>query len=58
MDALMAARSTDIPAVVKGMFPQQLDILMKYLYRGMAQPELYNSAVLLTWHEKVGTHSI
>ena len=26
---------------------------MKYLYKGMEQPSLYNTAVLLNWHEKV-----
>ena len=29
------------------------DTLMKYLYKGMEQPGVYNTAVLLIWHEKV-----
>ncbi|KNC95866.1 uncharacterized protein SPPG_08730 [Spizellomyces punctatus DAOM BR117] len=52
MEALAAARSTDIINIVKGLSTQQMDILMKYIYRGMGSPELYNSAILLTWHEK------
>ena len=28
------------------------DMLMKYLYKGMEQPKVYNTAVLLNWHEK------
>ncbi|KAI9106221.1 actin-related protein 2/3 complex subunit 5 [Phlyctochytrium arcticum] len=52
MEALAAARATDIPTICKSLSTAQMDILMKYIYRGMASPELYNSAVLLTWHEK------
>lgn len=55
MEAMLSARSTDIASVVKGLSSSQMDVLMKYIYRGMAQPELFNSAVLLTWHEKVDT---
>ncbi len=32
---------------------QLLDTCLKYVYRGMASPELYNSASLLAIHEKV-----
>ncbi|KAI8592652.1 ARP2/3 complex 16 kDa subunit (p16-Arc)-domain-containing protein, partial [Geranomyces variabilis] len=53
MSALAAARSTDILSIVKSLDSKQTDVLMKYIYRGMASPELYNSAVLLAWHEKV-----
>ncbi|KAJ3021081.1 Actin- protein 2/3 complex subunit 5-like protein [Thoreauomyces humboldtii] len=53
MTALATAKSTDIVPIVKDLSTQQLDILMKYVYRGMASPEIYNSAVLLAWHEKV-----
>ncbi|KAJ3139192.1 Actin- protein 2/3 complex subunit 5 [Geranomyces variabilis] len=52
MSALAAARSTDILSIVKSLDSKQTDVLMKYIYRGMASPELYNSAVLLAWHEK------
>ncbi|TPX51450.1 hypothetical protein SeMB42_g00784 [Synchytrium endobioticum] len=52
MDSLLAAKSSDIPNIVSRLNPQQLDTLMKYIYRGMANPELYNAAVLLSWHEK------
>ncbi|TPX56371.1 hypothetical protein PhCBS80983_g04580 [Powellomyces hirtus] len=52
MAALAAAKSGDILNIVKSLDSKQVDILMKYIYRGMASPELYNSAVLLAWHEK------
>ncbi|KAI9339083.1 actin-related protein 2/3 complex subunit 5 [Obelidium mucronatum] len=53
MEALAAPRSTDIPVVVKQLPAYQLDVLMKFIYRGMGSPELYNPSVLLAWHEKV-----
>ncbi|KAJ3071428.1 hypothetical protein HDU98_005357 [Podochytrium sp. JEL0797] len=53
MEALLAPRSMDIPAIVKQLPPAQLDTLMKFVYRGMASPEAFNSAVMLSWHEKV-----
>lgn len=53
MDVLNSVKATDILSLIKMLSPEQQDILMKYIYRGMASPELYNSAVLLNWHEKV-----
>ncbi|KAJ1558360.1 hypothetical protein HK405_013853 [Cladochytrium tenue] len=53
MEALSAAKAADMAQVVKQLSQPELDTLMKFIYRGMASPELYNSAVLLAWHEKV-----
>ncbi len=53
MDVLNSIKATDIPSLLKLLSTEQQDILMKYIYRGMALPKLYNSAVLLNWHEKV-----
>eukprot|EP00158_Paraphelidium_tribonemae_P003343 Partr_v1_DN26053_c1_g1_i1_m466 putative functions as component of the Arp2 3 complex which is involved in regulation of actin polymerization and together with an activating nucleation-promoting factor (NPF) mediates the formation of branched actin networks (By similarity) len=53
MEVLSAAKATEIGEMVKKLTAAQVDLLMKYLYRGMASPELYNSASLLQWHEKV-----
>ncbi|KAJ3398568.1 hypothetical protein HDV05_002420, partial [Chytridiales sp. JEL 0842] len=52
VDALSAAKASDIPSLVKALPPAQLDVLMKFIYRGMASPELYNPSILLAWHEK------
>ncbi|KAG0165532.1 hypothetical protein DFQ28_008579 [Apophysomyces sp. BC1034] len=61
-EVLNQFRILDIPAIVQSLSIDQQDILMKYLYAGMAKPELYNASVLLTWHEKLtevaGTGSI
>jgi actin related protein 2/3 complex subunit 5 len=53
MDALLATKGADIPGIVKQLNSDQIDTLMKYVYRGMAVPEQYSSASLLQWHEKV-----
>ena len=38
---------------VKILDKNELDVLMKYIYRGFAEPTDGSSAILLTWHEKV-----
>lgn len=54
VDTLSLIRATDIESTISTLSFDQKDLLMKYLYAGLAKPELYNSGVLLTWHEKVG----
>ncbi|KAF2069823.1 hypothetical protein CYY_008861 [Polysphondylium violaceum] len=44
-------KEKDIEASVNGLNDDQLDVLMKYIYRGLAAGE--NSAVFLKWHEVV-----
>lgn len=51
MEVLNSTKAT--VDIVKSLSKEQQDILMKYVYRGMASPDLCNSAVLLNWHEKV-----
>lgn len=53
MDALQSAKTSDIPSLAKALSSAELDLLVKFLYRGMAQPETFNSLILLAWHEKV-----
>jgi actin related protein 2/3 complex subunit 5 len=53
MDVLSSVKSTEIPALVKTLNENQLDLLMKYVFKGMAAPEKFNSSTLLQWHEKV-----
>ncbi|ODN82041.1 hypothetical protein L202_02363 [Cryptococcus amylolentus CBS 6039] len=52
-----STRSTDIPALVKGLDHVQQDRLMAYLYKGMAALGQgsgdTSGSVLLTWHEKL-----
>jgi actin related protein 2/3 complex subunit 5 len=58
MDALAAAKSTEISAIAKGLSQAQLDTLTKYIYKGMASPEKFNPAVLLNWHAAVRPESV
>jgi actin related protein 2/3 complex, subunit 5 len=53
IEVLNAIKSTDISEHLSRLDLNAQDLLMKYLYKGMEQPNLYNSAVLLNWHEKV-----
>lgn len=53
MDVLSSIKLVEVPQLVKALAPEEQDVLMKYLYAGMAAPEHNNSGVLLAWHEKV-----
>jgi actin related protein 2/3 complex subunit 5 len=53
IDVLNAIKSTDISEHLTSLDWEAQDTLMKYLYKGMEQPALYNTGVLLNWHEKV-----
>lgn len=50
---LTSFKSADIEKAVKSLDAKDVDILMKYIYRGFESPSDNSSAVLLTWHEKV-----
>ncbi|PHZ16921.1 ARP2/3 complex 16 kDa subunit (p16-Arc) [Rhizopus microsporus ATCC 52813] len=52
-EVLNMFRVGDISDIVKSLNHEQQDVLMKYIYAGLSKPELYNSSVLLTWHEKL-----
>jgi len=53
LDALNAVKSADIAGVVSAMNVDQRDVLMKYIYRGLAEPEKFPSDKLLAWHAQV-----
>ncbi|KAF9932642.1 hypothetical protein FBU30_007639 [Linnemannia zychae] len=53
MDVLNSIKIVDVPQLVKNLLPEEQDVLMKYLYAGMAAPEQNNSGHLLAWHEKL-----
>jgi hypothetical protein len=53
MDVLSSIKLIEAPRMVKALTPEEQDVLMKYLYAGMAAPEQNNSGALLVWHEKV-----
>ncbi|ORZ03212.1 actin-related protein 2/3 complex subunit 5 [Syncephalastrum racemosum] len=45
LDTLNVFRANDIATAIKSLGPDQRDLLMKYLYAGMAKPEQYNSGL-------------
>ncbi|CDH08345.1 probable Actin-related protein 2/3 complex subunit 5 [Zygosaccharomyces bailii ISA1307] len=54
LETLTQVRQADIASVVKQLQPQQQDVLMKYLYKGMSAPEgQRQGGILLAWFEKL-----
>ncbi|KAG0005506.1 hypothetical protein BGZ79_004260 [Entomortierella chlamydospora] len=53
MEVLNSIKVAEVAQLVKNLTPEEQDVLMKYLYAGMAAPEQNNSGVLLAWHEKL-----
>lgn len=50
---MISIKASQIEETVKSLDRDQLDILMKYVYRGFEQPSEGNSGHLLVWHEKI-----
>lgn len=58
LDVLTRVKAADVEKAVNALSTEQLDILMKYVYRGFANPTENSCGILLVWHEKVGGHYI
>ena len=54
LDVLTLFRASEVEKAVQGLNKDQLDILIKYIYRGFAYPTENSCGILLVWHEKVG----
>ncbi|KAJ2717107.1 arp2/3 complex subunit [Coemansia spiralis] len=52
-EIMMATRAQDIASVVGGLSEDDRDVLLKYVYHGLARPAAFNCGVLLGWHERV-----
>lgn len=53
MRLLAQIKSANINEFVASLDGEKIDLLMKYIYRGFENTQDGNSAMLLTWHEKV-----
>nr|SVE73286.1 EOG090X0HLA [Ceriodaphnia reticulata] len=53
MLVLLSVKSAQMEEAVNALDREQLDILMKYIYRGFETPSEGSSGHLLAWHEKV-----
>ncbi|KAG4306277.1 hypothetical protein PORY_000265 [Pneumocystis oryctolagi] len=52
-EILSSIKPSEILNTTKILTVEQQDVLMKYLYKGLADPKTYNPTVLLNWHEKL-----
>ena len=53
LDVLTRFRAADVEKAVKSLSSEQVDMLMKYIYRGFASPTENSCGILLSWHDKV-----
>jgi actin related protein 2/3 complex subunit 5 len=53
MRVFQAFKATEIEAGIKVLDKTEVDVLMKYIYRGFAESTDNASAILLAWHDKV-----
>ncbi|EDV27613.1 Actin-related protein 2/3 complex subunit 5 [Trichoplax sp. H2] len=52
LKVLTSHRSSDIEKSIQGLSQQEIDTLVKYIYRGFAEAKDSSCATLLAWHEK------
>lgn len=50
---LLSVSKSQVDKIIESLDKTQLDVLMKYIYRGFEKPSEGSSATLLLWHEKV-----
>lgn len=50
---LTSHRTADIEKSIQGLSEQEVDTLVKYIYRGFAEAKDSSCGPLLAWHEKV-----
>lgn len=50
---ILSIKTSDIEKTIAQLDRDQIDMLMKYVYKGFENPSEGRSAHLLAWHEKV-----
>ena len=55
LQTMLSVKTSDIDSLLAQMDVDQLDLLMKYIYKGFEIPSEGRSAQLLVWHQKVFT---
>ena len=53
LDVLTRFRPNDVKKAVESLQTEQVDTLVKYIYRGFAQPNEKSCGILLVWHQHV-----
>ncbi|NXA49859.1 ARP5L protein, partial [Nothocercus julius] len=52
LKVLTSFKSSEIEQAVNSLDRNDIDLLMKYIYKGFEKPTENSSAILLQWHEK------
>ena len=55
LDVLTRFKSSEVEKAVAKLDTDQIDTLMKYIYRGFAEPTEKSCGILLVWHQHVVT---
>jgi len=50
---LTSFKQADVEKAVTSLDKEELDLLLKYVYKGFETPQDGSSAILLVWHEKI-----
>lgn len=53
MQVLLGVKTAEIEKIIEKLSQDQVDLLMKYIYRGFENPIDGSSTHLLMWHQKV-----
>ncbi|XP_015789278.1 actin-related protein 2/3 complex subunit 5 [Tetranychus urticae] len=53
MQVFLAVKTGDIDRIVDKLDTDQIDLLMKYVYKGFESPQEGSSSNLLVWHDKI-----
>ncbi|XP_053211712.1 actin-related protein 2/3 complex subunit 5-B-like [Panonychus citri] len=53
MQVFLAVKTGDIDKIVDKLDTDQIDLLMKYVYKGFENPQEGSSSNLLVWHDKI-----
>ncbi|XP_003387054.1 PREDICTED: actin-related protein 2/3 complex subunit 5-like [Amphimedon queenslandica] len=51
LDVLTRFKQSDVEEAVNKLNSDQVDVLMKYIYRGFAEPTENSCGILLVWHQ-------
>lgn len=53
LKVLTAFKSSEMENVIKSLSKEDIDLLVKYVYKCMEKPQDGSGAALLAWHEKL-----
>ena len=57
LDVLTRFKQSEVEKAIGQLDTDEIDVLMKYIYRGFAEPTEKSCGILLVWHQHVRYHS-